>query len=90
MPVTQQVPGHPRDAKSFGRRSKDLFEQVVGPERPCPTRVQKDPAVFLGLRAPGLKLSELRKLGPCEPDRTTASVRLWRIDFAIVHRLSDP
>ena len=90
MPVTQQVPGDPRDAKSLGRRAKDLLEQVVGPERPCSTRVRKDPAIFSGLRAPGLKLSELRKLGSCEPDRTTASMRFWRIDFAIVHRLADP
>src|SRR6266404_6743071 len=52
--------------------------------------VRKDPAIFFDLWAHLLKSFELHKFGPCEPYRAAASVRLWRIDLAIVHRLPDP
>src|SRR5260370_40186158 len=90
MPLTKQMPGHPRDAKFLGGRANDPFEQIVCPKRPRPMGVRKAPAIFFDLGAPPLKSFELHKFGPCEPYRTAASVRLWRIDLAIVHRLPDP
>ncbi len=69
MPVTQQAPGYPCDAEFLGGRAQDLFEQVVCPKRPRPTRVQKDPAAFLGLRAQPVELftflaASVRPSGP--------------------------
>src|SRR5258707_1739155 len=90
MPVLKQVPGHTGDAKVFGGRADDPFEQIVCPKRTRPMSVRKDPAIFLDLWAHLLKSFELHKFGPCEPYRAAASVRLWRIDLAIVHRLPDP
>src|SRR6266436_4368961 len=90
MPVTQQMPGHTRDAKFLDGRANDPFEQIVCPKRTRPMGVRKDPAIFFDLWAHLSKSSELHKFGSCEPYRTAASVRLWRIDLAIVHRLPDP
>lgn len=90
MPVTQQMPDDARDAELLGSWAQNVFEQIVGSKGPCPARVQKNPSVLFGLRPHCLKRSELRKLGSREPDGTATSVRFWRIDFAIAHRLSDP
>jgi hypothetical protein len=90
MPMSQQMPSDARNAEILGGRTQHVFEQVVRSKRPRSARVQKNPSILVRSRVPSLKLLESLELGFCEPDGTATSMRLWRIDFAIVHRFSDP